>query len=451
MKKFSIFLNKGRGKFASLHKLTGDDLYNYVFLNWGHHARASSADGDQAVLSFLEDEELMWEIAKYLLYPLLGLPQDIGLHIASHFGLERSVRVLLDTGACIQAKRKAEWKPCVRSDAGIVEYMVDALYHHREQLDKHNLVGLTPLLRAAENGHSKVVELLKNHGADVDARTLEGETALSRAAGRGDSKMVSQLLELGADVNGRSEACLESTETSRLITPNGSPEASSPPGIPPLVVAADRNHIAVVRLLLDHGANPEVQAVRDGTALNAAPRAGHEDIVRLLLEHGAAVESTNKWGITPILAASTPVMGSWTHDFAVRRLSIVRLLADHGANLEAKSASGCTPLTTAAHNNPCEAIARLLLEKGADVEARDNKGSTPLHIAAFCANKSMIQLFIDNGADIETKNDKGNTPLYAASRLPACSTIVQLLIDKGASTETRNKEQKWEYSPVNCR
>jgi hypothetical protein len=191
MIRFNYFLETSEGKLPDLHSLTGDALYDYAILNWGHHARAYSADGDKFVMNFLEEEELMWEIGKYILYPLLGVPEGIGLHIAAHFGLERSVKALLDQGACVQAKRKAGWEPRVQRDADIVEYMVKELYQQRDQLDTHKLIGWTPLLRAANNGHGKVVELLTNHGADLEARTFKGETALSRAADRGDKAMVS--------------------------------------------------------------------------------------------------------------------------------------------------------------------------------------------------------------------------------------------------------------------
>ncbi|KAL3445838.1 hypothetical protein BJX65DRAFT_138329 [Aspergillus insuetus] len=121
MTKLNSFLDGGDDKLPQLHSLAGDVLYDYAFLNWGHHARASSTDGEKFVMDFLEEDELMWEIGKYLLYPLLGLPEGIGLHIASQFGLKRSVKALLDKGACVQAKRKADWGPQVQSETDTVE------------------------------------------------------------------------------------------------------------------------------------------------------------------------------------------------------------------------------------------------------------------------------------------------------------------------------------------
>ncbi|KAL3445839.1 ankyrin repeat-containing domain protein [Aspergillus insuetus] len=215
--------------------------------------------------------------------------------------------------------------------------------------------------------------------------------------------MVSRLLRLGADVNARSEVYLESEEASRLLSPGLSAEASCRPGKTPLILAASRGNTAIVQLLLDHGADYEAHAVQIGTVLNAAACAGHDDIVRRLLERGAAIESTSRWGATPILGASIPSIVPWGKDEIVRLANTVRLLADHGANLEARSFFDRTPLARAAEYSSCEAAARVLLEKGADIEARDEQGDTPLGIAAYEGNDSLARLFIYKGPILKAR------------------------------------------------
>jgi len=52
--------------------------------------------------------------------------------------------------------------------------------------------------------------------------------------------------------------------------------------------AAERGHLDVVKLLLEHGADPNVQDDEGETPLHhAAAWRDNVDIVRLLLEHGA--------------------------------------------------------------------------------------------------------------------------------------------------------------------
>ncbi len=51
---------------------------------------------------------------------------------------------------------------------------------------------------------------------------------------------------------------------------------------PPLILAAERGYLAIVRLLLEHGVDPN----RGGSALSAAARTGRLDVIKYLLEKG---------------------------------------------------------------------------------------------------------------------------------------------------------------------
>ena len=61
--------------------------------------------------------------------------------------------------------------------------------------------GQTPLMRAAQNGHIRVIGVLLEHGAHVNAQDDDGRTALMIAAGASDPAMVRLLLDRGAKVN----------------------------------------------------------------------------------------------------------------------------------------------------------------------------------------------------------------------------------------------------------
>ncbi|MCB9540528.1 MAG: ankyrin repeat domain-containing protein [Myxococcales bacterium] len=82
------------------------------------------------------------------------------------------------------------------------------------------------------------VRALAAGGADLNASDPEGHTPLWLAIRKGDPARVKLLLDLGADANGIPDA---------------------PGADPPLVYAADWERADLVKLLLDHGARPELR------------------------------------------------------------------------------------------------------------------------------------------------------------------------------------------------
>ena len=66
--------------------------------------------------------------------------------------------------------------------------------------------GLTPLLVAAQEGHTEVCELLLEKGkANIEETDNDGDTALKLVASEGDASTVALLLSKGARVDTRAE------------------------------------------------------------------------------------------------------------------------------------------------------------------------------------------------------------------------------------------------------
>jgi ankyrin repeat protein len=121
--------------------------------------------------------------------------------------------------------------------------------------------------------------------------------------------------------------------------------------------AAGAGDAESVQALLDDDPALAHARGRDGsTPLHMAAWKGKAAVVRLLLEAGADVNAHNDnthWGTTPLHAAA--------HS---NRKGIADLLIAHGADVNAKNPDGVTPLgTTHAHN--ATSAAKLLREHGA--------------------------------------------------------------------------------------
>ncbi|KID95826.1 Het-eN, partial [Metarhizium majus ARSEF 297] len=77
-------------------------------------------------------------------------------------------------------------------------------------------------------------------------------------------------------------------------------------GRTPLMLAAENDHKATARLLLEHGADINMKDEEGWTPLIHATESGHEGIVQLLLEHGAAcdINVKDRRGRTPLSIAA---------------------------------------------------------------------------------------------------------------------------------------------------
>lgn len=102
---------------------------------------------------------------------------------------------------------------------------------------------------------------------------------LAVAAGDGDTRLVAAMLGAGAAI-----------DRGRMGLFGGTP----------LHFAARKAQVAMVMLLLAHGATPSVRTESGLTPLHYAAEFGHARIVKLLLDAGADASLANKWGQTPL-------------------------------------------------------------------------------------------------------------------------------------------------------
>ena len=181
-----------------------------------------------------------------------------------------------------------------------------------------------------------------------------------------------------------------------------------------LAWASFKGRIRIVQLLLDKGA---LVSGASHPPLYAASLFGHLDVVRILLEHGADPNRP-----IPTGGGSTPLIGASANGF----VEVARLLLDNGAIADLARASGSTPLYMAAHFGHKEVV-ELLLARGADVNGATSHG-TPLHGACIEGHAAVISVLLAKGANVEAiQPSNGETPLRRAARRGHVEAVRALL------------------------
>jgi ankyrin repeat protein len=178
-------------------------------------------------------------------------------------------------------------------------------------------------------------------------------------------------------------------------------------------------HGAVVQLLLERGANPNIRDEGDDAMpLHFAAERGDLDVVRLLVEHGADPVGEGTYHELNVLGWAV----CWDY---VHNLHVAEYLLAHGAE---------HTVHTAVAMGDVNEIRAIAARSSRDIDkAMDgtNHRRRPLHLAVVKHRTDSLRMLLDLGANIETTDAEGLTPLDQAA-LQGDAGIVGLLRDHGA-------------------
>jgi ankyrin repeat protein len=265
----------------------------------------------------------------------------------------------------------------------------------------------------------------------LNARGPEGSTPFMYAVLYADAATLAQLLELGADPNKHNDANATALmwgardfEKTRLLVDHGADvNAKSDDLRTPLMIAARRvGDAPIVKLLLDHKANPNPnkKASTESSPLLEALTGGDVAIVEMLMQHGADAKATADLGINMAVTTNCSkclelivpkITDKDVYTAALQGIAVLgdvkatRLMLEHGADVNAFDPLGRTPLMYAALSDvlPLDEV-KLLIERGADVNAKDrhknsgDAGVTVLDIAKRNGNQPIIDVLVKAGA-----------------------------------------------------
>jgi ankyrin repeat protein len=176
----------------------------------------------------------------------------------------------------------------------------------------------TPLFNAAQQGRPEIARLLLANGANVDARDSLGNTPLAFAADN-HADVAEVLLAAGANVNARRD---------------------TQDGWSPIFTAVDHDAVEAMRVLLRHGADPEIRSNNGNAAIHIAADRGYVRPIALLVSAGQSIDTPNADGNTPLMVAA------W-----YGQVGVGRFLIGAGADINIHNKAGRTALDEALRNH----------------------------------------------------------------------------------------------------
>lgn len=249
--------------------------------------------------------------------------------------------------------------------------------------------GLTPLMFATRQGDLATVKVLVEAGADVNGTSEFGWSALLVATQNKYYRIGEYLLQHHADPNIANGG---GWNPLYIATDNRNIEGGDYP-----VRKPDMDHLDFIKELLSAGANPNLRMhsstetrtvftnqwlVEDGaTPFLRAAQSGDLVLMKLLVDHGADPKIATDYNVTPLMVASgIGWVEGVTYEWSPQEtLEAVQYILDHGADVNAQDTEDLrTALMGAAHKGRNDVI-ELLVQHGADLGLHDLGSRDTVH------------------------------------------------------------------------
>jgi ankyrin repeat protein len=347
------------------------------------------------------------------------------LMTAARTGRPEALHILLDAGARLNAVEKwhgetaLHWAAAenhgdavrllVSRGADVDERSAEQQYPRRRSGQSVLPLGSwTPLMYAARENAIEAGRALASRGANLDLVDPDGATALVIAIINAHYDFAAMLLDAGADPNVADKDAgmgplYAATDMHRLAVGHGRPNPK-PSG------ALDA--VDLVKRLLDRKADPhaKLKAVimqrqhtigdstlgAGATPLMRAAKSGDIAIVRLLLDAGADPTATLPNGNNPLMFAAglgwrdgSPAAPSYDQGPPEEAVETIELLLSKGLDIHATNNNGDTALHAAVSGRASPQIVKVLVERGARVDVPNKRGQTPLTLVKSRANRDL--------------------------------------------------------------
>ncbi|KAH1497859.1 hypothetical protein KXV92_000159 [Aspergillus fumigatus] len=276
--------------------------------------------GHEAMMRLLLDEgvdpdEILFEGSRM---------ETTTLYMAAGRGHDAIVKLLIEKGASVNLK-KAPGHPLVIAASNNRKAVVKVLLEKGADSNARRDDSTTALHVAVMRGCSDIVSMLLNKGADTDLGDNTGTTPLHTAVWKKHCKITQLLLERGAAVGsrdsyGRTALDIAMTHGSQrwlsLFLKHAKINAQD---CQPLHPAISLNKTAVVRWLLENGADINRKDSRGQTPLLYAMLEAHDHLAELLLLYDVDPDAERYDGLTPLKLASEINWEDWAQKLRAKR------------------------------------------------------------------------------------------------------------------------------------
>lgn len=324
-----------------------------------------------------------------------GADGRTALHMASDRLMANEVSLLLDMGASVQTKDKAE------------RTALDLALQHPEDkraaiiAEKLILKGANPSLPAFSDFTWFVTTVRSSDYRTV--RLNNGNTPLHEAV---------RLFQLGF--------------VDFLLSREVDPNKKNLSGDAPLHIAVRTGWYDGAELLLKNLADPDIRDAQERTPLHLqSPVTVRLQMTKLLLKYKADPNLKDNQGNTPLhLAVKNSYEPAVIEEFLAANASV------NAANLD-----GDTPLMLCVRAGTYQ-YASALIQYGADIFLKNNSNESSLSMAVARGTDAVDKIVL--ASNVLQRDNSGNSVILTAVALKGSPEVVSLLLQKGADPNVKN-------------
>lgn len=301
---------------------------------------------------------------------------------------------------------------------GNVNRVRNLLSQSRSNTDEDRMMYLHRYLRKAINyGQVNITRMLiEEYQAPIHFNNNTDRNfsimPIHKAVKLGNIALVNLLLQHGANPNQRDEK----GQTPLFYIEDLSPEIA----------------LAMIAILIKYRSKPDMKDYIGESVLHKVSRKGNHVIIEALIQSGLSVDiKSSKNKNTALHVACAHV-----------RIDAAFMLIKYSANVNSKNYIKQTPLHEALgaiknvkNASQIKNLVELLVKNGADVNAQDEGGNTPLHVMVKSTSsrnpdvlppgyKKIVEILFEAGANIFIENRKGNTPSSIIGTSPLARRIM---------------------------